>query len=51
MGELNALVDELLVIIELLIGAASPAVAADDLRCLLGFLVDCPQPNQVKLLY
>ncbi|XP_061961570.1 BEACH domain-containing protein C2 [Populus nigra] len=46
-GELNALVDELLVIIELLIGAASPAVAADDLRCLLGFLVDCPQPNQV----
>ncbi|KAJ6722799.1 BEIGE/BEACH-RELATED [Salix koriyanagi] len=46
-GEMNALVDELLVIIELLIGAASPAVAADDLRCLLGFLVDCPQPNQV----
>jgi hypothetical protein len=50
-GELNALVDELLVIIELLIGVASPAVAADDLRCLLGFLVDCPQPNQVELLY
>jgi hypothetical protein len=50
-GELNALVDELLVIIELLIGAASAAVATDDLRCLLGFMVDCPQPNQVKLLY
>uniref|UniRef100_A0A6N2L8F9 BEACH-type PH domain-containing protein n=1 Tax=Salix viminalis TaxID=40686 RepID=A0A6N2L8F9_SALVM len=46
-GELNALVDELLVIIELLIGAASAAVATDDLRCLLGFMVDCPQPNQV----
>lgn len=47
-GELNALVDELLVIIELLIGAALPSMAADDLRCLLGFMVDCPQPNQVK---
>ncbi|KAJ9171294.1 hypothetical protein P3X46_014682 [Hevea brasiliensis] len=47
MGELNALVDELLVIIELLIGAAPPSSAADDLRCLLGFIVDCPQPNQI----
>lgn len=46
-GEINALVDELLVIIELLIGAAAPSFAADDVRCLLGFLVDCPQPNQV----
>ncbi|XP_039138375.1 LOW QUALITY PROTEIN: BEACH domain-containing protein C2-like [Dioscorea cayenensis subsp. rotundata] len=47
MGEVNALVDELLVIIELLIGAATPSLAADDVRCLIGFLVDCPQPNQV----
>ncbi|XP_015584318.2 BEACH domain-containing protein C2 [Ricinus communis] len=46
-GELNALVDELLVIIELLIGAASPSMVADDLRCLLGFIVDCPQSNQI----
>uniref|UniRef100_A0A2P2M572 Uncharacterized protein LOC105643091 isoform X1 n=1 Tax=Rhizophora mucronata TaxID=61149 RepID=A0A2P2M572_RHIMU len=46
-GELNALVDELLVVIELLIGAAPPSMAADDLCCLLGFMVDCPQPNQV----
>ncbi|XP_050237653.1 BEACH domain-containing protein C2 isoform X2 [Mercurialis annua] len=46
-GELNALVDELLVIIELLIGAATPSMVADDLRSLLGFIVDCPQPNQV----
>ncbi|PKI49551.1 hypothetical protein CRG98_030044 [Punica granatum] len=46
-GEINALVDELLVIIELLIGGAPPSFAADDVRCLLGFLVDCPQPNQV----
>ncbi|XXG77782.1 hypothetical protein AAC387_Pa08g1869 [Persea americana] len=47
MGEVNALVDELLVIIELLVGAASPTLAVDDIRCLIGFVVDCPQPNQV----
>ncbi|TYG44392.1 hypothetical protein ES288_D11G094600v1 [Gossypium darwinii] len=47
MGEVNALVDELLVVIELLIGASPPSLAADDVRCLLGFMVDCPQPNQV----
>ncbi|KAI6706714.1 hypothetical protein NL676_009676 [Syzygium grande] len=47
LGAVNALVDELLVIIELLIGSAPPSIAADDIRCLLGFLVDCPQPNQV----
>ncbi|GLU00510.1 hypothetical protein SLE2022_178740 [Rubroshorea leprosula] len=46
-GEVNALIDELLVVIELLIGAAPPSFAADDVRCLLGFTVDCPQPNQV----
>ncbi|PPD78207.1 hypothetical protein GOBAR_DD24853 [Gossypium barbadense] len=46
MGEVNALVDELLVVIELLIGASPPSLAADDVRCLLGFMVDCPQPNQ-----
>ncbi|KAA8520543.1 hypothetical protein F0562_014799 [Nyssa sinensis] len=47
-GEVNALVDELLVVIELLIVAASPSLAVDDVRCLLGFMVDCPQPNQVS---
>ncbi|PON35234.1 WD repeat containing protein [Parasponia andersonii] len=46
-GEVNALVDELLVIIELLIGAAPPSLASDDVRRLLWFMVDCPQPNQV----
>ncbi|KAM1262483.1 hypothetical protein ACFX13_028272 [Malus domestica] len=46
-GEVNALVDELLVIIELLVGAAPPSLASEDVRCLLGFMVDCPQPNQV----
>ncbi|CAD6262757.1 unnamed protein product [Miscanthus lutarioriparius] len=47
LGEVNALVDELLVVIELLLGAASSTAAADDVRCLIGFIVDCPQPNQV----
>ncbi|KAI3495022.1 hypothetical protein L1887_37129 [Cichorium endivia] len=46
-GEVNALVDELLVFIELLVGAAPPSMAVDDVRSLLGFLVDSPQPNQV----
>lgn len=46
-GEVNALVDELLVVIELLVGGAAPSFALDDVRCLIGFLVDCPQPNQV----
>lgn len=46
-GEVNALVDELLVVIELLVVAAPPSMAVDDVRCLLGFMVDCPQPNQV----
>ncbi|XP_019412873.1 PREDICTED: BEACH domain-containing protein C2-like isoform X2 [Lupinus angustifolius] len=46
-GEINALVDELLVVIELLIVSGSPSLASDDVRCLLGFIVDCPQPNQV----
>ncbi|KAJ0254910.1 BEACH domain-containing protein C1 [Hirschfeldia incana] len=47
MWEVNALVDELLVIIELLMGAASSSFASDDIRRLLGFIVDSPQPNQV----
>ncbi|XP_029129254.1 BEACH domain-containing protein C2 isoform X2 [Cajanus cajan] len=47
MGEVNALVDELLVVIELLIVAASPSLASDDVRCLLGFMVDCRQPGQI----
>jgi hypothetical protein len=46
-GEVTALVDELLVIIELLLGAASSTAISDDVCCLIGFVVDCPQPNQV----
>ncbi|KAK2407273.1 WD-40 repeat family protein / beige protein [Trifolium repens] len=47
-GEVNALVDELLVVIELLIVAASPSLVSNDVRCLLGFIVDCPQPGQIS---
>uniref|UniRef100_A0A453P874 BEACH-type PH domain-containing protein n=1 Tax=Aegilops tauschii subsp. strangulata TaxID=200361 RepID=A0A453P874_AEGTS len=47
LGKVNALVDELLVVIELLIGSASSTMASDDVRRLVGFVVDCPQPNQV----
>ncbi|PNT61623.1 hypothetical protein BRADI_5g17947v3 [Brachypodium distachyon] len=50
LGEVNALIDELLVVIELLLGAASSTAASDDVRCLIGFIVDCPQPNQVARL-
>lgn len=49
-GEVNALVDELLVVVELLVVAAPPSLAAEDVRCLLGFMVDCPQPNQVTII-
>ncbi|KAF8768696.1 hypothetical protein HU200_007253 [Digitaria exilis] len=47
LGNVNALVDELLVVVELLIGEAPSTLASDDVRCLVGFVVDCPQPNQV----
>ncbi|XP_020579121.1 BEACH domain-containing protein C2-like isoform X2 [Phalaenopsis equestris] len=46
-GEVNSLVDELLVVIELLMGAAPTSMANEDIHCLLGFLVVCLQPNQV----
>jgi len=49
-GEVNALIDELLVIIELLMVAAPPSLAVDDMHCLLCFMVDCPQPNQVIII-
>lgn len=46
-GELNALVDELMVIIELVVGSSTGPVASNDVRCLILFVLDCPQPNQV----
>lgn len=46
-GEVNALIDELLVVVELLVGVADSSLAPNDMQCLIGFVVDCPQPNQV----
>ncbi|KAJ7520664.1 hypothetical protein O6H91_19G016400 [Diphasiastrum complanatum] len=46
-GEINALVDELLIIIELMMGSAHDTTAAADVSCLVQFVLDCPQPNQV----
>ncbi|KAI0489294.1 hypothetical protein KFK09_029136 [Dendrobium nobile] len=46
-GEVNLLVDELMVVIELLIGAAPSSMATADMRCLISFLIECPQSNQV----
>ncbi|KAL6008028.1 hypothetical protein ACLOJK_033534 [Asimina triloba] len=46
MGKVNALVDELLMVVELQVGAAPPALVADDIHRLIAFMVDCPQPNQ-----
>ncbi|XP_078427501.1 WD-40 repeat family protein / beige-like protein [Wolffia australiana] len=48
MVEVNALVDELLVVIELLIGAATPSLAAEDVYHLMCFLADCQQPNLIS---
>jgi hypothetical protein len=38
LGEVNALVDELLVVIELLLGAASSTAVSDDVRCLISLI-------------
>ncbi|KAK8965183.1 hypothetical protein KSP40_PGU007303 [Platanthera guangdongensis] len=46
-SEINLLVDELMVVIELLIGAAHSSLAITYMRCLISFLIECPQPNQV----
>lgn len=46
-SEINLLVDELMVVIELLIGAASSSLATADMRCLISFLIECPHSNQV----
>jgi hypothetical protein len=47
-GELNTLIDELLVVVELLVGSGQGAVAESDVKTLIHFVVDCPQPNQVR---
>jgi hypothetical protein len=49
-GELNTLIDELLVVVELLVGSGQGAVAESDVKTLIHFVVDCPQPNQVRFV-
>ncbi|CAM6069706.1 unnamed protein product [Sphagnum tenellum] len=46
-GELNALVDELLVVIELLLGSATGSSLGPDVCSVVQFVLDCPQHNQV----
>lgn len=48
-GELNALVDELLVVVELLVGSAQGTALSVDVCALVQFVLDCPQPNQVRI--
>lgn len=48
-GELNALVDELLVVVELLVGSTHGPALSGDVCSLVQFVLDCPQPNQVGL--
>eukprot|EP00850_Spirogloea_muscicola_P020769 SM000226S07410 [mRNA] locus=s226:160492:175617:+ [translate_table: standard] len=49
LGEAQALVDELLVVVELLVGPANqgPAAAEESIRTLVQFAISCPQPHQV----
>lgn len=49
-GELNALVDELLVVVELLVGSTHGSALSSDVSSLIQFVLDCPQPNQVGAL-
>ncbi|CAM6090221.1 unnamed protein product [Calypogeia fissa] len=46
-GEMNALIDELLVVVELLVGSSPNAISESDVSSLVQFVMDCPQPNQV----
>eukprot|EP00850_Spirogloea_muscicola_P006613 SM000031S11622 [mRNA] locus=s31:702958:718064:- [translate_table: standard] len=49
LGEAQALVDELLVVVELLVGPANqgPVAAEESIRTLVQFAISCPQPHQV----
>lgn len=49
-GELNALVDELLVVVELLVGSSQGSALSGDVCSLVQFVLDCPQPNQVNFI-
>ncbi|GJP47283.1 hypothetical protein CLOM_g6504 [Closterium sp. NIES-68] len=47
MGEVNALVDAVVGVLELLLASSSSAAMGADMRTLVAFLLDCPHPNQV----
>ncbi|CAI5977612.1 unnamed protein product [Closterium sp. NIES-64] len=47
MGEVNALVDAVMGVLELLLATSSAPAMAADMRTLVAFLLDCPHPNQV----
>ncbi len=49
-GELNALVDELLVVVELLLGSAHASTLGPDVASVVQFVLDCPQHNQVCMI-
>jgi hypothetical protein len=41
-----------MMIIKLLVGSSTGPAASNDVRCLIHFVLDCPQPNQVaRILY
>ncbi|KAJ7518790.1 hypothetical protein O6H91_20G008500 [Diphasiastrum complanatum] len=43
----NPLVDELLIVVELLINSAQRSTVTANIRCLVQFVLDCPQRHQV----
>jgi hypothetical protein len=48
-GQVNDLVDELLVVVELLVDSAQGTELRTDVCTLVRFVLDCPQPNQVDI--
>ncbi|CAI5475939.1 unnamed protein product [Closterium sp. Yama58-4] len=47
MGEVNALVDAVMGVLELLLATSNATAMGADMRTLVAFLLDCPHPNQV----
>ncbi|CAI5460340.1 unnamed protein product [Closterium sp. Yama58-4] len=47
MGEVNALVDAVMGVLELLLATSNGSAMGADMRTLVAFLLDCPHPNQV----
>ncbi|CAI5494352.1 unnamed protein product [Closterium sp. Naga37s-1] len=49
MGEVNALVDAVMGVLEVLLATSSGTAMGADMRTLVAFLLDCPHPNQPTL--